>query len=111
MSLHREDIRISQAGQQILPMHQVIIRDRSGNEVREFDYASKGKYVTDVEIIDNRIDLSCVTLLPDRGWEEARPEPITYTSDPVDEKLRLGHGCCPEMKGPRFYTEIQLASV
>lgn len=22
-----------------------------------------------------------------------------------------GHGCCPEMKGPRFYTEIQLASV
>ncbi len=88
-TVHREDIRISQAGQQILPMHQVIIRDRSGNEVREFDYASKGKYVTDVEIIDNRIDLSCVTLLPDRGWEEARPEPITYTSDPVDEKLRL----------------------
>ena len=86
---YRENIRTNPAGQQVIPLHRVTIRDHSGNEVREFDYASKGKYVTDVEIIDNRIDLSCIALLPDGGWEEARPEPITYTSDPVDEKLKL----------------------
>ncbi len=85
----QEDVRTSPAGQQVIPLHRVIIRDHSGNEVREFDYASKGKYVTDVEIIDNRIDLSCISLSADGGWEEARPEPITYTSDPVDEKLQL----------------------
>lgn len=86
---YRENIRISPAGQQVIPMHRVIIRDHSGNEVREFDYASRGKYVTDVTIIDNRIDLSCISLLPDGKWEETLPEPITYTSDPVEEKLRL----------------------
>ncbi len=77
------------AGQRIVPMHRVIIRGHNGSELREFDYASKGKYVTDVEIIENRIDLSCVAMRADGSFEETLPEPITYTSEPVQERLKL----------------------
>lgn len=84
-----EDIRVNMAGEQTVPMYRVIIRDHSGNEVREFDYASKGKYVTDLSIVENRIDLSCIMLTPDGAWQEALPEPITYTSEPEQEKLML----------------------
>ncbi|MBS6397885.1 MAG: hypothetical protein KH452_12185 [Clostridiales bacterium] len=86
---YREDIRTDMAGQQIVPMYKVTIRGTSGNEVREFDYASKGKYVTGVSIVENRIDLSCITLTGDGSYAEALPEPITYTSEPVQEKLSL----------------------
>lgn len=82
-------VRTDMAGQRIVPMHRVIIRDHTGNEVREFDYASKGKYVTGVEIVENRIDLSCVTLKEDGSYEEARPEPITYTIEPVQARLQM----------------------
>lgn len=82
-------VQIDPAGRRIVPLYRVIIRDHSGNEVREFDYASKGKYVTSVEIIENRIDLSCITLGEDGSYEPALPEPITYTSEPAQEKLRL----------------------
>lgn len=85
----REDVRTDMAGRRVIPMHRVIIRDHSGNEVREFDYASKGKYVTSVEIIENRIDLSCILLHADGSYEETLPEPITYTSEPVEQKLEL----------------------
>lgn len=84
-----EHVRTDLAGQRLVPIYRVIIRDHAGNEVREFDYASKGKYVTSVEIIENRIDLSCITLHEDGSYEEALPEPITYTSEPAQEKLRL----------------------
>lgn len=77
------------AGQQTVPMHRVVIRGHNGSELREFDYASKGKYVTDVEIIENRIDLSCVAVREDGSFEETLPEPITYTSEPVQERLKL----------------------
>ena len=86
---YEEDIRTDLAGRRVLPLYKVVIRDHYGNEVREFDYASKGKYVTDVSIVENRIDLSCVTLTESGSYEEARPEPITYTSEPINEKLRL----------------------
>lgn len=86
---YREDIQVDLAGQKLIPMYRVIIRDHSGNQVREFNYASKGKYVTGVTIVENRIDLSCVTLTSEHSYEEARPEPITYTIEPADDKLKL----------------------
>lgn len=86
---YREDVRTDLAGRKTIPMYRVIIRDHSGNQVREFNYAAKGKYVTGVSIVENRIDLSCVALSADNSYEEARPEPITYTIEPADDKLRL----------------------
>lgn len=86
---HQDDIEVDEAGRTIVPMYRVVIRDHSGNEVREFDYLSKGKYVTDVSIVENRIDLSCVSRAVDGSYEEALPEPITYTSENVSEKLKL----------------------
>lgn len=85
----REDVRVDLAGQKLVPMNRVIIRSHSGDEIREFDYASRGKYVTGVSIAENRIDLSCVSMDADGSWAEARPEPITYTSEPVNAKLDL----------------------
>lgn len=85
----REDVRMDLAGRKLIPMHRVIIRSHSGDEIREFDYAARGKYVTGVSIAENRIDLSCVEMGEDGSWTEARPEPITYTSEPVDVKLDL----------------------
>lgn len=84
-----ENIRVDEAGRQIVPMHRVVIRDHSGNEVREFDYQNKGKYVTAVSIVENRIDLSCVVRTADGSYEETLPEPITYTSEPITEKLNM----------------------
>lgn len=86
---YQQDIRTDLAGQKIIPMHRVVIRDRRGSEVREFDYASKGKYVTGVTIVENRIDLTCITLTEDGSYAEALPEPITYTSEPAAEKMHL----------------------
>lgn len=85
----QEDIRIDMAGRKVVPMYRVIIRDHSGNQVREFNYAAKGKYVTGVSIVENRIDLSCVVLTGENSYEETRPEPITYNSEPADDKLKL----------------------
>lgn len=86
---YEENIAADAAGRKIVPMHRVVIRDHSGNEVREFDYLAKGKYVTEVSIVENRIDLSCVVKAADGSYEEALPEPITYTSEPVTEKLKM----------------------
>lgn len=86
---HREDIYADMAGRQTVPMYRVIIRDHSGNAVREFDYSAKGKYVTDVTIVENRIDLSCVARQADGSYTATLPEPITYTSEPADDKLEL----------------------
>lgn len=85
----QEDVCTDMAGRQTIPMYRVIIRDHAGNEVREFDYSAKGKYVTDVTIVENRIDLSCVARQEDGSYTAALPEPITYTSEPADEKLEL----------------------
>lgn len=85
----QEDIWTDIAGRRMVPMNRVVIRDHSGNEVREFDYAVKGKYVTGVTIEENRIDLTCVTRTADGSFEETLPEPITYTIEPVDAKLKL----------------------
>ncbi len=75
------DIREDVTGQEIFPMYRVIIKNHNGGEVREFEYGSKGKYVTDISIVENRIDLSCVQMAGDGSFEEALPEPITYTSE------------------------------
>lgn len=84
-----EDIRVDAAGRSVYPMYRVIIRDHAGQEVREFDYAARGKYVKELSIVENRIDLSCIALLPDGSFEEVQPEPITYTIEPEQEKLEL----------------------
>ncbi len=83
------DIQTDLAGQRTIPMNRVVIRDLTGNEVREFDYRSKGKYVVGVTIVENRIDLSCVSLSADGTYEEALSEPITYTSETEEEALTL----------------------
>lgn len=83
------DIRTDAAGRQTVPMYRIIIRDHAGQEVREFEYASKGKYVTAVEIEENRLNLSCVAVTADGAYEEALPEPITYTSEQRGEKLTM----------------------
>lgn len=75
------DIQEDMTGQEIFPMYRVIIKNHNGGEVREFEYGSKGKYVTDISIVENRIDLSCVQLAGDGSYAEALPEPITYTSE------------------------------
>ena len=75
------DIQEDMTGQEIFPMYRVIIKNHNGGEVREFEYGSKGKYVTDISIVENRIDLSCVQLAGDGSFAEALPEPITYTSE------------------------------
>jgi hypothetical protein len=84
-----EDINTDAAGQQTFPMQRVVIRDNEGQEVREFNYVSKGKYVTGVTIVENRIDLSCVSKEEDGSYSETLPEPITYTSEVADETLKL----------------------
>jgi hypothetical protein len=84
-----EDIRTDAAGQQTFPMQRIVIRDNEGQEVREFDYLSKGKYVTGVTIVENRIDLSCISKSEDGSYVEALPEPITYTSEVASETLKL----------------------
>lgn len=85
----RNEIRTDAAGREIFPMHRIVIRDHSGNQVREFDYAEKGKRVSEVSIVENRIDLTCITLLSDGSYADALPEPITYTSEKTEEKLKL----------------------
>ncbi len=85
----QEDVRTSQGGEPLVPLYRIVIRDHAGNEVREFNYMSKGKYVTGVSIVENRIDLSCVTLAEDGSFQKALPEPITYTSEKIEEKLRF----------------------
>lgn len=77
----KEEICEDVTGQEIFPMYRVIIKNHNGGEVREFEYASKGKYVTDISIVENRIDLTCVQLTGDGSYAEALPEPITYTSE------------------------------
>ena len=75
------DIREDMTGQEIFPMYRVIIKNHDGGEVREFEYGSKGKYVTGVSIVENRIYLSCVRLAEDGSFAGTLPEPITYTSE------------------------------
>jgi hypothetical protein len=84
-----EDIHTDAAGQQTIPMQRVVIRDSEGKEVREFNYLSKGKYVIGVTIVENRIDLDCVSKADDGSYAEALPEPITYTSEVTAETLKL----------------------
>lgn len=83
------DISSNLAGEETVPMYRVVLRDHSGNEVREFNYTSRGKYVTGVTIVENRIDLECVSREADGSYVEARPEPITYISETEDEQLTL----------------------
>lgn len=84
----QEMIRTDQAGREIFPMYRVVIRNRDGGEVREFEYASKGKYVTDISIVENRIDLTCITMAEDGTSMAALSEPITYTSEKKAELLK-----------------------
>lgn len=84
-----QDIRSDVVEEAIVPMYRIMIENSEGEKVREFNYASKGKYVTEVSIVENRIDLSCVQLSADGSYVEALPEPITYSSEIISEKLAL----------------------
>ena len=86
---YASDIVTNLAGEETIPMYRVVIRDHSGNEVREFNYTSRGKYVVGVTIVENRIDLECVSRQEDGSYAEALPEPITYTSESEPEQLVL----------------------
>lgn len=86
---YASDIVTNLAGEETIPMYRVVIRDHSGNEVREFNYTSRGKYVVGVTIVENRIDLECVSRQEDGSYTEALPEPITYTSESEPEQLVL----------------------
>ena len=84
-----DDIRVLEDGSEIFPMYRIIIRAADGQAVREFDYSSKGKYVTALSIVQNRIDLSCIQASGDGGYVEALPEPITYANENTSELLSL----------------------
>ncbi|MCC8162655.1 MAG: hypothetical protein LIO86_05695 [Lachnospiraceae bacterium] len=83
------DICYDEAGQVTFPMYRVIIIAQNGSEMREFDYSSMGKYVTEISIVENRIDLSCVEKDEGGSYVEALPEPITYTAETTEEALSL----------------------
>ncbi|MCC8140043.1 MAG: hypothetical protein LIO67_07080 [Lachnospiraceae bacterium] len=85
----QSDICSDEAGQETFPMYRVIIRAQDGSEMREFDYSSMGKYVTEISIVENRIDLSCVEKSEDGSYTEALPEPITYTMETTEDALSL----------------------
>lgn len=84
-----QDIRSDIIGDCVVPMYRIVIQNSNGKKVREFNYVSKGKYVTDVSIVENRIDLSCVQRASDGSYVTALPEPITYSSEILSEKLNL----------------------
>ncbi len=83
------DICYDEAGQETFPMYRVIIRAQNGSEMREFDYSSMGKYVTEISIVENRIDLSCVEKDEGGSYVETLPEPITYTAETTEDALSL----------------------
>ena len=87
---YSSDIYTDQAGKEMTPLYCVTIRDQSGRDVRQFEYSAKGKYVSSVSIVENRIDLACVSKNADGGWQEALSEPITYTSESNTHLLKLG---------------------
>lgn len=84
-----DDIRVQEDGSEIFPMYRIIIRAADGQAVREFDYSSKGKYVTALSIVQNRIDLSCIQASGDGGYVETLPEPITYANENTSELLSM----------------------
>jgi len=86
---YQRDVWTDLSGEKITPMYRVNIRDHVGNEVREFNYASAGKYVTGISIVENRIDLSCVAKREDGAYVDVLPESITYTSEIPSPKLEL----------------------
>lgn len=86
---YSSDIYTDQAGKEMQPLYCVTIRDQAGKDVRQFEYSSKGKYVSGVTIVENRIDLTCVAKASDGSWQEALSEPITYTSETHTNLLKL----------------------
>ena len=86
---YSSDIYTDQAGKEMQPLYCVTIRDQAGKDVRQFEYSSKGKYVSGVTIVENRIDLACVAKASDGSWQEALSEPITYTSETHTNLLKL----------------------
>ena len=70
-------------------MGRIVIENEQGELVREFDYESQGKYVTDISIESNRISLNCVQRSADGSYVEADPEPITNKTTEIVEKISL----------------------
>ena len=85
----KEDIQKDITGKTIFPMGYVTIQGEDGEVIRECPYEEQGKYVVSCSIESNRISLECVTRNAAGGYEEAMPEPITYTRVETVEKIAL----------------------
>ncbi len=85
----RSDVQKGLTGNELFPMSRIIIENEQGEIVREFDYESQGKYVTDITIESNRISLNCVQKSADGSYVAADPEPITNKTTEIEEKIAL----------------------
>ena len=85
----QSDVQKGLTGNELFPMGRIVIENEQGELVREFDYESQGKYVTDISIESNRISLNCVQRSADGSYVEADPEPITNKTTEIVEKISL----------------------
>ena len=85
----QSDVQKGLTGNELFPMGRIVIESEQGELVREFDYESQGKYVTDISIESNRISLNCVQRSADGSYVEADPEPITNKTTEIVEKISL----------------------
>ncbi len=85
----QSDVQKGLTGNELFPMGRIVIENEAGEIVREFDYESQGKYVTDISIESNRISLNCVQKNADGSYVEADPEPITNKTTETTEKIAL----------------------
>lgn len=85
----QSDVQKGLTGNELFPMGRIVIEDEQGQVVREFDYESQGKYVTDISIESNRISLNCVQKSADGSYTAADPEPITNKTTEIVEKIAL----------------------
>ncbi len=85
----QSDVQQDISGSTGFPMGQIVIQDEQGEEIRSFDYEDQEKYVISISVESNRILLECVQRSEDGGYEEAEPEPITYSMSDTEEKITL----------------------
>ena len=83
------DVQKGLTGNELFPMGRIFIENETGEIIREFDYESQGKYVTDISIESNRISMNCVQKNADGGYEAADPEPITNKTTETTVKIAL----------------------
>ncbi len=85
----QSDVQKGLTGNELFPMGRIFIENETGEIIREFDYESQGKYVTDISIESNRISMNCVQKNADGSYETADPEPITNKTTETTVKIEL----------------------